>query len=42
MITYLNFRELYYKETAEIVIDTIGKKIKDIVREIAMKTRLKT
>jgi shikimate kinase len=36
------FRMPYYKAAAEIVIDTTGKKIKNIVREIAIKTRLKT
>ncbi len=38
----LTFRDPYYIAAAEIVIDTTGKKIKNIVREIAIKTRLKT
>ncbi len=38
----LKFRKKYYKEAAEIVIDTTEKKIQNIVREIAIKTLLKT
>ncbi|MFX0039805.1 MAG: shikimate kinase [Promethearchaeota archaeon] len=38
----LNFRKPYYKAAAEIIIDTTGKKIKRIVREIVIKTNLKT
>lgn len=38
----LNFRKPYYEEAAEIIIETTGRKIKDIVREIAIKTKLKT
>jgi shikimate kinase len=38
----LDFRKSYYKEAAEVVIDTTSKKIKDIVREIIIKTQLKT
>ncbi|UCD01628.1 MAG: shikimate kinase [Promethearchaeota archaeon] len=38
----LNFRKTYYDAAAEIVIDTTNKKIKNIVREIAIKTLLKT
>ncbi|NVM38061.1 MAG: shikimate kinase [Candidatus Lokiarchaeota archaeon] len=36
------FRKPFYKEAAEIVIDTTEKKIQNIVREIAIKTLLKT
>lgn len=38
----LNFRKPYYDAAAEIVIDTTDKKIQNIVREIAIKTLLKT
>lgn len=38
----LNFRRSYYDAAAEIVIDTTNKKIQNIVREIAIKTFLKT
>ncbi|MFX1501312.1 MAG: shikimate kinase [Promethearchaeota archaeon] len=38
----LNFRKPYYEAAAEIIIDTTDKKIKDIVREIVIKTQLKT
>lgn len=38
----LNFRKPYYEAAAEIVIDTTDKKIQNIVREIAIKTLLKT
>lgn len=38
----LKFRKPFYKEAAEIVIDTTEKKIQNIVREIAIKTLLKT
>jgi shikimate kinase len=37
-----NFRGPYYAAAAEFVINTTGKKIKNIVREIAIKTELKT
>ncbi|MEE9378061.1 MAG: shikimate kinase [Candidatus Lokiarchaeia archaeon] len=38
----LKFRKPYYKEAAEIIIDTYKKNIENIVREIAIKTLLKT
>jgi shikimate kinase len=38
----LNLRKPYYRAAAEIVIDTTDKKIEDIVREIVIKTQLKT
>jgi len=38
----LNFRRHYYEEVAEIVIDTTNKKVQQIVREIVIKTHLKT
>ena len=38
----LNFRKPYYDAAAEIVIDTTEKKIQNIVREIVIKTQLKT
>ena len=38
----LKFRKRYYKEAAEIIIDTSKKNIENIVREIAIKTLLKT
>ncbi len=38
----LKFRKPYYKEAAEIIIDTSKKNIQNIVREIAIKTLLKT
>jgi len=38
----LKFRKAFYKEAAEIIIDTSKKNIQDIVREIAIKTLLKT
>jgi len=38
----LNFRLSYYKTAAEIIIETTGKNIEMIVREIVSKTQLKT
>ena len=38
----LTFRKPYYKEAAEIVIDTTDKQIENIVREILINTYLKT
>jgi shikimate kinase len=38
----LKYRKHYYKEAAEIIIDTSKKNIQNIVREIAIKTLLKT
>jgi shikimate kinase len=38
----LKYRKPYYKEAAEIIIDTPKKTIQNIVREIAIKTLLKT
>ncbi|TKJ19049.1 MAG: shikimate kinase [Promethearchaeota archaeon Loki_b32] len=38
----LNIRKPYYEKAAELVIDTTDKKIQNIVREIAIKTFLKT
>jgi len=38
----LNFRKPYYHAAADFVIDTTAKKIKNIVREIVIKTQLKT
>ena len=38
----LNFRLSYYKAAAEIIIETTGKNIEMIVREIVSKTQLKT
>ncbi|MFW9873807.1 MAG: shikimate kinase [Candidatus Thorarchaeota archaeon] len=38
----LNFRKPYYEEAAEIIIETTNRKVKDIVREIVIKTQLKT
>ncbi|MFX0035680.1 MAG: shikimate kinase [Candidatus Hermodarchaeota archaeon] len=38
----LNLRKSYYDDAAEIVIYTSNKKIKNIVREIVIKTKLKT
>ncbi len=38
----LNFRLSLYEEAAEIVIDTTKKKVQQIVREIVIKTHLKT
>jgi len=38
----LNYRLPYYKTAAEITIETTGKKIEMIVREIVSKTQLKT
>ncbi|MHA2391314.1 MAG: shikimate kinase [Promethearchaeota archaeon] len=37
----LNYRKSFYETAAEIIIETTGKKIDDIVREIVMKTELK-
>lgn len=37
----LKYREPFYYESAEIIIDTTGKKIKDIVKEIVEKTKIK-
>ncbi len=42
IVKILKSRRPYYEAAAEFVIDTTGKKIKNIVREIAIKTRLKT
>ncbi|MFX0002891.1 MAG: shikimate kinase [Candidatus Hodarchaeota archaeon] len=42
ILKILNFRKPYYKAAAEIIIDTTGKRIKKIVREILIKTNLKT
>ncbi len=38
----LNFRNRYYKAAAEFIIETTNKKINDIVREIIIKTQIKT
>ncbi len=38
----LDFRKPYYDTAAEIIIDTTEKKIQNIVREIVIKTQLKT
>ncbi|MFX1468207.1 MAG: shikimate kinase [Promethearchaeota archaeon] len=38
----LNLRKSYYDGAAEIVVNTSNKKIKNIVREIVIKTKLKT
>ena len=38
----LSFRKPYYKAAAEITIDTTNKSIENIVREIIIKTHLKT
>ncbi len=38
----LNNRRPYYEEAAEMVIDTTKKKVQQIVREIVIKTQLKT
>jgi len=38
----LRFRSQFYKDAAEIIITTTGKKIKDIINEIVKKTLLKT
>jgi shikimate kinase len=38
----LNFRKSLYEAAAEFIIDTTGRKIRDIVREIVIKTQLKT
>ena len=38
----LDFREPFYNAAAEIIIETTGKKIEDIVAEIISKTNLKT
>ena len=38
----LNFRNPYYNTAAEITIETTGKKRNEIVREILIKTNLKT
>ncbi len=38
----LRFRSQLYKDAAEIIINTTGKKIKDIINEIVKKTLLKT
>ena len=38
----LNYRTPFYKEAAEIIIETTGKNIEIIVREIVSKTQLKT
>ncbi len=41
IIKILDFRKPFYNESAEIVIETTGKKIKNIVKEILIKTNLK-
>ena len=38
----LNYRKSFYEEAAEIIIETTGKKIEMIVKEIVSKTQLKT
>jgi len=38
----LDFRKPFYEAAAEIIIETTGKKIEDIVAEIISKTNLKT
>ena len=38
----LDFRKPFYEAAAEIIIETTGKKIEDIVTEIISKTNLKT
>ncbi|MHA1915263.1 MAG: shikimate kinase [Promethearchaeota archaeon] len=38
----LNYRKSYYDSAAEIIIETTGRKIENIVREIAIATQLKT
>ena len=38
----LKFRRTYYQEAAEIVIDTSNKNVQQIVKEIVIKTHLKT
>jgi len=38
----LNFRNPFYEAAAEIIIDTTNKKINNIVREIIIKTQIKT
>ena len=38
----LNLRKPYYMAAAEIIIDTTNRNIENIVREIAIKTHLKT
>ncbi|MFX1572228.1 MAG: shikimate kinase [Promethearchaeota archaeon] len=38
----LNFRNPFYEASADIIIDTTNKKIKDIVKEIIIKTLAKT
>ncbi|GAH49963.1 unnamed protein product, partial [marine sediment metagenome] len=42
IVKILNIRKLYYEKAAELVIDTTDKKIEKIVREIVIKTYLKT
>jgi shikimate kinase len=37
----LKYRKTFYETAAEIIIETTGKKLDDIVREIVMKTELK-
>lgn len=38
----LNFREPFYEAAAEIVIETTGKRIEKIIKEIISKTKIKT
>lgn len=38
----LNFRKPFYEAAAEIVIETTGKRIEEIVKEIIEKTKIKT
>ncbi|MFW9999396.1 MAG: shikimate kinase [Candidatus Hodarchaeota archaeon] len=42
IVKILNFRKPYYETAAEIVIDTSEKRIQNIVREIVIKTQLKS
>jgi len=42
IVKILNIRKPYYEKAAELVIDTTDKKIEKIVREIVIKTYLKT
>ena len=42
IIKILKLRSQYYNNAAEIVINTTGKKIKDIINEIVKKTLVKT
>jgi shikimate kinase len=42
IVNILKYREVYYTAAAEIIIETTDKPIEEIVREIAIKTQLKT